>query len=74
MESKWKEYMESYYRKHGLTKSGQGIGGNFNGVDIRVIIKENNLQELSLQLPVDAEAFLNYIRSIRELHAFIVLY
>ena len=39
MESLWKEYMESYYRKHGLTRSGQGIGGNFNGVDIRVIIE-----------------------------------
>ena len=60
--------MESYYRKHGLTRSGQGIGGNFNGVDIRVIIKENNLQELALQLPVEGEAFLNYMRSIRELH------
>ena len=44
MESLWKEYLESYYRKHGLTRSGQGIGGNFNGVDIRVIIKEKNLQ------------------------------
>ena len=72
MESLWKEYMESYYRKHGLTKSGQGIGGNFNGVDIRLIIKENNLQELSLQLPVEAEAFLNYMRSIRELHSAVV--
>ena len=68
MESLWKEYLESYYRKHGLTRSGQGIGGNFNGVDIRVIIKETNLQELSLELPVEAEPFLNYMRAIRELH------
>ena len=41
-------------------------------MDIRVIIKENNLQELALQLPVEGESFLNYMRSIRELHSAVV--
>ena len=61
--------MFSFYKRHSLSKSGQGVGGKFNGVDIRFIMKENHLQELSSMLPVEAEPFLNYLRSIKELHS-----
>ena len=32
-------------------------------------MKANHLQELASMLPVEAEPFLNYIRSIKELHS-----
>ena len=51
-----------------LKKSGQGAGGKFNGKDIRLIFKVSNLEELSVLLPVEAEPFLNYWKTIRELH------
>ena len=66
MEELWKDNMFSFYKRHALSKSGQGVGGKFNGVDIRFIMKENHLQELASMLPVEAEPFLNYLRSIKE--------
>ena len=69
MEELWKDIMFSFYKRHSLSKSGQGVGGKFNGVDIRFIMKENHLQELSSMLPVEAELFLNYLRNINELHS-----
>ena len=41
---------------------------SFNGKDIRLIFKDSNLEELSVLLPVEAEPFLNYLKTIRELH------
>ena len=73
MESLWGDVMLEFYRRHALKKSGQSGGGKFNGVDIRLIIKESSLQELATMLPVEAEPFLNYFRSIKELHSAVVL-
>ena len=68
MEKQWSDKMTAFYSKHSLSKSGQGIGGKFNGVDIRFIMKDIHLQELANMLPVEAESFLSYLRSIKELH------
>ena len=68
MESLWGDVMLEFYRRHALKKSGQSAGGKFNGVDIRLIIKESSLQELATVLPVEPEPFLNYFRSIKELY------
>ena len=43
------------------------VGGKFNGVDIRFIMKDIHLQELANMLPVEAETFISYLRSIKEL-------
>ena len=69
MEELWKDTMFSFYKKHALSKSGQGVGGKFNGVDIRFIMKDNHLQEVASRLHVEAEPFINYLRSIKELHS-----
>ena len=42
--------MNSFYKKHALKKSGQGIGGKFNGADINFIMKDLHLQELQENL------------------------
>ena len=42
--------MNSFYKKHALKKSGQGIGGKFNGADIKFIMKDLHLQELQENL------------------------
>ena len=68
MEFYWSEQMEEFYKKHSLKKAGQGPGGKFNGKDIRLIFQDSNLEQLRSMLPVEAEPFLNYLRSIRELH------
>ena len=68
MEYHWGDAMTLFYKKHALKKSGQGIGGKFNGADIKFIMKDLHLQELSNMLPVEAEPFINYLRSIKELH------
>ena len=72
MEFLWGDVMLEFYRRHALKKSGQSAGGKFNGVDIRLILKESSLQELATMLPVEAEPFLNYFRSIKELHSAVV--
>ena len=66
MEFYWKDIMIEFYRKKALKKSGQGPGGKFNGVDIRLIFKDSNLIQLANMLPVEAEPFINYFRSIKE--------
>ena len=50
MEYHWGDAMNSFYKKHALKKSGQGIGGKFNGVDIKFIMKDLHLQELQENL------------------------
>ena len=49
-------------------KSGQGPGGKFNGPLIKFIIQEDSISQLEELLPIEASAFLSYMRSIRELH------
>ena len=68
MEKQWSDLMAVFHKKHSLSKSGQGISGKFNGVDIRFIMKDVHLQELANMLPVEAETSLTYLRSIKELH------
>ena len=36
MEYHWGDAITLFYKKHALKKSGQGIGGNFNGADIKL--------------------------------------
>ena len=72
MEFYWQDVMTEFYRRHALKKSGQSAGGKFNGVDIRLIFKESSLEELANMLPVEAEPFLNYFRSIKEMHSAVV--
>ena len=50
MEYHWGDAMNSFYKKHALKKSGQGIGGKFNGADINFIMKDLHLQELQENL------------------------
>ena len=53
--------MAAFYKKHALSKSGQGIGAKFNGVDIRFIMKDVHLQELANMLLVEAETSLSFL-------------
>ena len=56
---------------HNLKKSGEGPGGKFNGPSVNHIIgwsKDENLQDLKSRLPFEAEAFIRYFKSIKELH------
>ena len=68
MESLYPEEMENFLKRHNISKSGQGPGGQLNGPSIKTILKETNLNELESLLPEEAEHFISYMRSIRELH------
>ena len=68
MESIWPEQMKHFFQNHSLHRSGDAVRGKFSGKNIKFILKEKHLQELSQVLPVEAESFLNYLRSVRELH------
>ena len=60
--------MVQFYKKHNLSKTGEGPGGKFNGPSIKYILREDKLYELDELLPTEAAPFFNYLRCIRELH------
>ena len=61
-------YIQKFYKKHGLKKSGDGPGGKFNGPKVKHIIEDKTLDELEDILPQEEVIFTSYLRSIRELH------
>ena len=69
LEKKFPTQMDSFYKFNNLTKKGQGIGGNFNGVSIKFILQESKLFELEGFLPEGSTAFITYLRSLREVHS-----
>ena len=68
MESLYTEEMNTFMKKHSISKSGKGPGGQLNGPSIKIILRETSLIELESNLPEEAEHFVAYMRSIRELH------
>ena len=68
MESLYTEEMNTFMKKHSISKSGTGPGGQLNGPSIKIILRETSLIELESMLPEEAEHFVSYMRSIRELH------
>ena len=55
-----------FYIHNHLNKSGGGPGGKFNGPSIKTVI--NKLEDLSEILPTESFPFVEYIKSIKELH------
>ena len=60
--------MIQFYSENHLKKSGQGPGGKFNGPSIKYILQEEVLVSLENNLLVSASSFINYLRSLRNLH------
>ena len=60
--------MEFWYKKHNVNKSHKGAGGKLQGPDVKLLLQERNLNELEQGLPSNAEHFISYLRSLRELH------
>ena len=61
---------DEFYKRHCLSKTGEGPGGKFNGVSIKYILDEKILEDLEATLPTYEVAvdFTNYLRSIRDIH------
>ena len=60
--------MSEFYKKHCLSKSGEGPGGKFNGPSIKYILREDNLFDLENRLENNLEEavqFTNYFWAIR---------
>ena len=60
--------MNAFYLSKRVKKSGQGIGGKFNGVYIKELLENQNLSDLKQSLPEEGHVFVSYLKSIRELH------
>jgi hypothetical protein len=61
--------LKSFYEKHSLKKNGQGPGGKFHGPSIKYILKEETLLDLEGSLPAEGGSFINYMKSIKQLHS-----
>ena len=68
LEKHFQSEMLKFYSENHLKKSGQGPGGKFNVPSIKYILQEEVLCNLENSLPVTASCFINYLRSLRNLH------
>ena len=68
MEKHYPNEMAAFYKKHNLSKSGEGPGGKFNGPSIKFILRDESLAELEESLLAEASSFISYLRSIKSLH------
>ena len=51
-----------------MSKSGEGLGGKFNGPSIKFILREEKIIDLNEILPTEGSPFISFLRSIRSLH------
>ena len=49
-------------------KSGDGLGGKFNGPKVKHLMSEEVLEEMESLLTPEGVSFINYLRAIREVH------
>ena len=68
MELKFPGEMKAIYKMYSLKKSGDSIGGKFNGPKVQHLISEKVLEEMEKLLTPEAVPFISYLRSKRELH------
>ena len=59
--------MVEFHTSCGIGKRRSMIGGNFTGVELKILIKEKNLANLAKVVPNGLE-ITQYLRSLRELH------
>ena len=60
--------MVEFYLRCGIGKKRSMVAGNFTGVELKMLIKERRLADLSELVPVVTR----YLRSMRELHRMVV--
>ena len=58
--------MKYFYLTKHLNKTGEGVGGKFNGPSIKTVLK--NTEDLENHLPETAGPFITYLNSINSLH------
>ena len=68
LEKVFPEEVNLFFKKYHLTRSGQGVGGKFNGPSVKLILKEESLTDLEDMIPNEGHDFISYLKSIRELH------
>ena len=67
MEEQWPVQLPRIYEWYGLKKGGMS-GGEFNGPNLKNLLKPFMLTELERHLGEDSKPWLEYLDSIRELH------
>ena len=63
--------MVEFYLRCGIGKKRSMVAGNFTGVELKLLIKERSLADLSELIPNGLEVT-RYLRSMRELHRMVV--
>ena len=63
-----KEKVTDFYKRNNEKRSGEAAGGKFEGNSIKNLWSEKALEDLTQNFPADIEPFVEFLRSIREVH------
>ena len=63
-----KESVTEFYKRNNEKRSGEAAGGKFDGKSIKNLWSEKALEDLEENFPADILPFIEFLRSIREVH------
>ena len=63
-----KEKVTEFYTRNNQKRSGEAAGGKFDGKSIKTLWSEKALGDLKENFPADIQPFIEFLRSIREVH------